>query len=33
MGFLSWRDAGPNPYRNSVIVNAEYCRPYHSFSR
>ena len=24
MGFLAWRDAGLNPYGNSVIVNAKY---------
>ena len=24
MGFLAWRDAGLNPYGNSIIVNAEY---------
>ena len=26
MGFLAWRDAGLNPYGNSVIVNAEYLK-------
>ena len=26
MGLLSWRDAGLNPYRNSVIVSAEYLK-------
>jgi NitT/TauT family transport system substrate-binding protein len=24
MGFLAWRDAGQNPYGNSIIVNAKY---------
>ena len=24
MGFLAWKDAGLNPYGNSIIVNAEY---------
>ena len=24
MGFLAWRDAGLNPYGNSIIVNAQY---------
>jgi NitT/TauT family transport system substrate-binding protein len=24
MGFLAWRDAGLNPYGNSIVVNAEY---------
>jgi NitT/TauT family transport system substrate-binding protein len=24
MGFLAWRDAGLNPYGNSIIVNAKY---------
>ena len=24
MGFLAWKDAGVNPYGNSVIVNAEF---------
>src|SRR5689334_24075406 len=24
MGFLAWKDAGVNPYGNSIIVNAEY---------
>jgi NitT/TauT family transport system substrate-binding protein len=26
MGFLAWRDAGLNPYGNSVVVNADYLR-------
>lgn len=26
MGFLAWRDAGLNPYGNSVIVNADYLK-------
>ena len=26
MGFLAWRDAGLNPYGNSIIVNAEYLK-------
>ena len=26
MGFLAWRDAGLNPYGNSVLVNAEYLK-------
>ena len=26
MGFLAWRDAGLNPYGNSIIVNAEFLK-------
>lgn len=26
MGFLAWRDAGLNPYGNSIIVNGEYLK-------
>ncbi|HMA89419.1 MAG TPA: ABC transporter substrate-binding protein [Burkholderiales bacterium] len=26
MGFLAWRDAGVNPYGNSIIVNGEYLK-------
>jgi NitT/TauT family transport system substrate-binding protein len=26
MGFLAWRDAGLNPYGNSVVVNADYLK-------
>ncbi len=26
MGFLAWRDAGLNPYGNSIIVNADYLK-------
>ncbi len=26
MGFLAWKDAGVNPYGNSIIVNAEYLK-------
>jgi NitT/TauT family transport system substrate-binding protein len=26
MGFLAWRDAGLNPYGNTIIVNAEFLK-------